>query len=104
LARVVHLNDPQLLYLLNGAEQQQAEERIARYRQGLPTGLNLTENIHLLSALFLTKSTTSSDLAALNRDLDSALFTQLFAGSSNENSFHEYLSLSHHFSVLCAFE
>lgn len=77
-----------------------AEERIDRYQKGLPAGLNLAKNIHLISALFLTKSTTSAELSALNSEISSALFTQLFAETNSESSFRDYLALSQHFFVL----
>lgn len=81
-------------------DRKNAEERMDRYRKGLPAGLDLAKNIHLISALFLTKSTTSAELSSLNSDISSALFTRLFVENNPESSFRDYLALSQHFFVL----
>lgn len=82
-------------------ERKQAEERMDRYKKGLNFNVDLAANIHLISALFLTKSTTSAELSSLNSDISSALFTHLFVDATSESSsFRDYIALSQHFFVL----
>lgn len=79
-----------------GEDEATVRERIRRYMAVLPMGVNIGSQLPLLCGLIVTRaagvigSTLGESFTKLQGDLDSALFTQLYADTSAPNAWHEY--------------
>ncbi|KAI6241380.1 Nuclear receptor domain-containing protein [Aphelenchoides fujianensis] len=99
IVRAAHTNNRELLGVFG--ENAEIVARFEAYTKNLPEKWNLAAHLHLVSAVLLTrKELHTEQMAALNQELSSALFTHVFVGVESDATHHEFLEVHQRFSLL----
>ncbi|KAI6225866.1 Zinc finger domain containing protein [Aphelenchoides besseyi] len=97
LVRAAHSNDQTLLGIFDVAEQSTLSERLDRYVGLLPKDVNLSDQLHLISALLLTQSgiegLNTKSMVATNQDINDTLFTHLFVDHETDSAHATFYQL-----------
>ncbi|KAI6178537.1 Nuclear receptor domain-containing protein [Aphelenchoides besseyi] len=97
LVRAAHTNDSALLGIFAAAEQSALTERLDRYSRSLPKDVNLSEHLHLISALLLTQSgvegLNTKSMVATNQEINDTLFTHLFVDHETDSAHATFYQL-----------